>query len=328
MTLPTQPFRDFFAYTKAMKPNTILSVYSYILLTPDSLQKANGQVFCSMPFVSGVNEPVMIEEQEIKTFLSGCTQPEFTMAIEGNSITLSSGKLTVSFDTIPVTEFPSIPTYTTEPTAIDVSKLFIASKYTDPKQINWMQCVVADSNGIIGSDGAKLFHYNTPVNETVLTIESCNIICGMNDVKHTSSDTHSFFMNDDVFYAFNKSEYSNVRYMHVVEQIKTEGFTVKKSDLLLFCDTTTPRSDKACVLIGNGNTITLKLNDKDKNKKSELEIEIEGECTGEFYFYPANLAAAIRPLPYDKLVLNIDQHMSITSHEDVNYKGVLTKVIL
>jgi hypothetical protein len=326
MKLKTQPFRDFFAYTKAMKPNTILPVYGYIKMTETSLEKSNGQAYCRMPLEGGTE--LMIEESEIRTFINSCIEPEFELTVSGSEITLTSGKLSISFDTIPAEDFPTEPSFDTEATPIDTSKLFTASKYADPKQINWMQCVVSDNNGIIGSDGVSLFYYDLPSSEMVLTIESCAIIAGLQDVKHASTDSHAFFFNDDVFYAFNKSSYSNVRYMHVVERVSPEGFIVKKSDLLLFCDTTIPRSDKACTLIGKGGNILMKLNDKDKNKKSELEVEIDGTCEAEFNFYAAKLAAAIRPLPYEKLRLHVNGHLSITSPEDPKYKGILTQIIL
>lgn len=333
MKIKTQPIKDFFAYTRSMKPNNAIPAYEYMMLTIKDgvgvLEKTNGQVYCKHSFEHDGELQVMIEDIEMKTFLSACSTSDFDLLIDGNNVTLQSGKLNIGFQTIPTDSFPAMSENPTDGDIVDVSKLFIASKFTDPKQINWMTHVVATPDGIIGTDNSRIYYHNTPMKkEMVLSVECCNIILPMQNVRHSSTETHDFFHNEDVTYAFTKSSYHNVKFMQVVSKIHDGTFQVKKADLLLFCDTAAPRSDKHCTITGMGKEIELKMNDNAKAKTNSLVVEIEGECNDTFNFHSANLANAIRHLPYETLSLNINGHLSITSPEDENYKGILTQIIL
>lgn len=333
MILKTQPFKDFFAYIKAMRPNNLLPVYEYMLLNIQNgvgtLEKTNGIGYCKHTFEADGNCKVLIEDLEIKTFLSVCKEQEFEMFIDGNKVLLQSGKIKSSFTTLDADSFPDAPEFSGEPQEVDTKYFSIANKYTEPKGMSWLQCVVANSDGIIGTDNTKVYYYNYPVNqEIVLGYEACNIISDMGIVKHSHTDNHDFFYNDDVMYGFNKNPFHNIQYMHVVKNISDSGWIIDKSDILSFCEMVQSRFDKYCTMQGYGNKIILSFNDKDISKSSEIEIEIDGDFTGSFHFLPQTMASCLKNIPYAKLKMDASYHLSITSPEDENYKGLITKIMI
>src|SRR6478736_2190151 len=195
MKLNTQTFKDFFALTKAMKPNTILPIYSYIKLSKGTLEKSNGGVYCKYSFDCTEDfEPVLLEEIEMQTIVNnGGDTIELTI---GDTITAKSGKLKITFAPADVKDFPVMTEGTGELTPIDTRILSIAAKYVDPKHIGWMQYPVADENGVLGTDGFKIFYHNTPMPKMVLSTECCNIINGLQDVQHYASGNTDFFVTD------------------------------------------------------------------------------------------------------------------------------------
>lgn len=325
MILNTQIFKDFFALTKAMKPNNILPIYSYIKLSKGTLEKCNGGVYCKFSFECTEDfEPVLLEEIEMQTIVNnGGDTIELTIA---DVITAKSGKLKISFTPADVADFPSFPEGTGELTPVDTRVLATAAKYVDPKNIGWMQHPVADQNGILGTNGFTIFYHNTPMPAMVLSIECCNIIDGLTDVHHYASGNTDFFVTDDVKYGFTQTSFNVPNYMSVVERVQQGDIKVNKADLLLFCDTCTVRSDKPAVMKPSDMGMLLQLMDADKGKSNEMVIDCTGTVT-EFKFKPALLASLLRPLPYKELTLHIGQNLSVTSSEDEKYKGILSQLI-
>lgn len=328
MVIQTQTFKDFFAYTKAIKPNNILSVYSYIKLSPGVLEKSNGSVYCKHTFeCTETFEPLLLEEIEISTVVNN-TSAQMIEIIVSDNITVKSGKITKSFASQPVNDFPTFPEGEGNATKVDARLLAIAAKYVDPKNIGWMQYPVMDKNGVLGTDGFKIFHHNTPMPSMVLSVECCQIISAMDDVYHYATDNTDFFYNEDVKYGFTKTSFNVPDFMFAVNKIQQGGIKVSKSDLLLFCDITT--SDKAAIMKDGGEgKIILHLLDKDMAKSNEMVIDAEKDAPiDEFRFYPKYMSSLLRPLPYNVFNLHINNNLSFTTDEDSNYKGILSQLIV
>jgi hypothetical protein len=328
MKLNTQIFKDFFALTKAMKPNTILPVYSYIKLSKGTLEKSNGGVYCKFTFDCEQDiEPVLLEELEMQTIVNnGGDEIEL---IIGDTITAKSGKLKISFGKADVADFKSFDDIPGDTTPIDSRIFATASKYVDPKNIGWMQYPVADNNGVLGTDGFKIFYHNTPMPSMVLSTECCNIIGSLQDVSHYATDNTDFFVSDGLKYGFTKVAQQVPNFMFAVEKVQQGGISVSKQDLLLFCNTCIPRSEKAAIMKDAGNgTILLQLLDGDKNKTNEITIDAPGsEGMQDFRFYPKLLASALSPLPYSTFTLHVGNNLSLTTPEDEKYKGILSQLI-
>lgn len=328
MILNTQTFKDFFALTKAMKPNNIMPIYSYIKLSKGTLEKCNGGVYCKFSFECNEDfEPVLLEEIEMQTIVNnGGATIELTIA---ETITAKSGKLKISFAPANVADFPTFPDGGGEVTPIDSKVLAVASKYVDANHIGWMQHIVADSNGVLGTDNFRIFHHNTPMPEMVLSTECCNIIGSLTDVSHYTGGNTDFFVTDDVKYGFTQTSFNVPQYMGVVNRIQKGDVIVNKADLLLFCDTCIPRSDKAAIMKDAGeNKILLQLLDADKGKTNEITIDCNKPgAIPDFKFYPKNMAALLKPLPYQEFALHVDKNLSFTTSEDEKYKGILSQLI-
>lgn len=331
MTFNTQVFKDFFAYTKAMKDNPILTIYQYIRLTcaegVGTLEKSNGAVFCRMRFETTETCDLLIEEIEIKTLVQSTKSGDITIEQSVDQIVLSNGNLDLTSNIEDVTNYPAFPEFNDTATPVNTGLLAIAARYTDPKHMGWLQYVVADKNGVLGTDNMRIFHNATPFPDLVITTECCQIIAGLGECNYSKHGNYDFFSTSDVTYGFIQCPFGVPDYMPVVSKIEKGTFSLSKSDLLLFCEAAATRSDKEAIMSNNGeNSIKLVVQDKDKSKKTEMVFAIEGQAE-EFKFSPRKMIEALSPLPYNKLNLSSGNFLSITSGEDENYKGLLQKII-
>lgn len=340
MKIQTQQIKEFQQRTSAIKTSNIIPSLAYIMLKVEngiaSLIKTNLSIFCKYSFSTDAADTVMmLEEHSLYTFISATKSSEFEISISEKVITLTDGKLTVPFTTIPHEDYPKFPGNKAIKNPVTLSEdvinsLFCASNFLSGTPDNY-NYVHTDNGNIFGGHQFGVFikkGYELPVFS--ITQDACSLLNQYSEITHYSEGNMDFFNAGNTIYGFVKSEMKCPDYSRILEKSTDGGFTIIKSDIVSFCQTAMALSDEkapVCSLFMDGDTAKAKYNNKSKGKGNELVIGITGSIETEINFAP-DVFLKMKHLPYNKLNISTNCLMCfVTTEEDTNYLGIFSQSI-
>lgn len=340
MKLQTQQIKEFQRKSSAIKTGSIIPSLSYIMLQVEngicSLIKTNLSIYCKYSFQLDEQDTViMIEEQSLSTFASATKAMEFDIMVSGKTITLTDGKLTIPFTTIPHEDFPKFPgSVVKDPYTLTedvISAMASAANFLSGNQDNYNYVHTAYNNVFGGHQFAIFLKKFTDLPIISLPADACSILNQYSELTHYTSGNVDFFNSGSTIYGFTKTEHKCPDYVRIMEKANTDGgFIINKSDIVSFCQTAMSLSDEkapVCSLFMDGMNAKAVYNNKGKGKGNELVIDIDGSILNEINFSP-DVFIKMKHLPYTKLNISVNGFMCfVTTEEDPNYMGVFSQAV-
>lgn len=342
MKLQTQQIKEFQRRTSAIKTGNIIPCLSYVMLKVEngicSMIKTNLSIYCKYSFQLNESDQIlMIEEQSLNTFVSTTKAMEFDIMVSDKTITLTDGKLTIPFTTIPHEDFPKFPDNKAvkDPFTLGediINAMASAANFLSGNQDNY-NFVHTANNNVFGGHQFAIFikKYSDNIPDISLPADACNILSQYIELTHYTSGNIDFFNSGSTIYGFTKTEHKCPDYVRIMEKAQTDNhFTVQKSDMVSFCQTAMSLSDEkapVCSLFMDGMNAKAVYNNKGKGKGNELVIDIDGAIEKEINFSP-DVFIKMKHLPYTKLNISVNGFMCfVTTEEDPNYLGVFSQAV-
>ncbi len=338
MVIPVSFLRDFAVHAAKVKNTVLYPALACWRLgftgTHVHLTKSNMNMFVQKVEESDQEpETMLLDERKMLGLLAAAKTSEVTIFKKGATIIARSGEKEVEFTPEDIKIFPQFPKRDSE-TFVQVDEnmnqaLRASLAYvSDSKNITRLNYVHLNGE-IFASNNSYVFTRKlVQGSSALLDLDTAEVVSSSPGVFSIGGSYMFFNKPDGVNYAFIKSEFSTFDYSPIISKQPDEEVFVEisRQELIDFCGlvNTTSKSDNPTATVSPGN---LKHEDANFNDRVEEKITTTGSYPINFKFATRTMLKAMAALPYEKLKLwPMAPHLIVTTDEDVNYKGIITRL--
>ena len=347
MKLKTEELRRFLNVAKSIRPNPNFTNLDVIKIQCTGqeifLTKTNQNIWCQYSYVSQQPaETFLIRESALISIAS--TSSEFEINIElkkDDNISLISGEAVLKVKQQDSKFFPEMQAAKGEKIKIPkdiVDKIEIAGNYISNEVIkNNFSFVNICPAGIFAFNTFVAFYYKTEgLPQIFFDNEPLSIIQPNDDLFYWQSDNSNFIQSNGFLFCFIKHETKLLPFEDIIKQKSEGAFVINKIDFLNFCTLVQLNKKQKSTLgtfehsLDNESILVLSYSDPGNGIDINYPISVATKTKIEKYsFSIEQVQLLMKSIPYSQLIFSKipNGHYVVTSNEDENYKGIITRMM-
>ena len=288
-----------------------------------------------------ITEDILVDDRILRGFVAVLKDDDIiTITIKDTKVFLKCGSREIGFQNMELSKFEKTPSQDFKGEKISVLSnviksikiaqvyAMLVSQYEGP--FSFIQ-LNGNDNEVFASNGNFIYvkRFDEQLPTMLLRHEACNILNDEKDYKYFEVGNYYFFDQDKFTFGFIKTESKTVDYRKIIDVGSTDiYFELNIIDVVNFCSLCASAA-KELVPVASLSDSVLKYSDDSFNIKVEQTIVVGGNDTAEMSFNTIIVNRALRALPYERLKISLIEggHYKLTTDEDLNYTGILSKVL-